>query len=140
MKKFLSLAVCILLIFTLAACGNGKKADTVTTIADDGITNAQVILFKDERGSVLFYNSDIERVFARESKENGYYIEIKMTESGSEKLAAATRELVGQQIKMYMGGVPVLSSAVVAEISSGSFILSRYTTQEDLLTMFERLT
>ncbi len=141
MKRFLSVILCLCLILALGGCGkDGKKTDTITTIAEDNITNAQVILFKDSRGSILFYNSDIERVFARESEDNGYYIEIKMTEDGTKKLADATRRIVGENMKMYISDIPVVSAAVVAEITSGSFILSRHTTQDELLQMFDKLT
>lgn len=140
MKKILCLVFALLTLFSLCGCGKSATLDTITTVKEDSFTNAKVILFKDERGEVLFYNSDIERVFARDSDENGYYIELEMTKDGAEKLRDATRRLVGESIKMYINNIPVVSAMVVAEIKGGSFILSRHTTEEEMLLMFDRLT
>ena len=140
MKKILCLVFAFLTLVSLCGCGKSATLDTITTVKEDSFTNAKVILFKDERGEVLFYNSDIERVFARDSDENGYYIELEMTKDGAEKLRDATRRLVGESIKMYINDIPVVSAMVVAEIKGGSFILSRHTTEEEMLLMFDRLT
>ena len=140
MKKILCLVFALLTLVSLCGCGKSATLDTITTVKEDSFTNAKVILFKDERGEVLFYNSDIERVFARESDENGYYIELEMTKDGAEKLRDATRRLVGESIKMYINNIPVVSAMVVAEIKGGSFILSRHTTEEEMLLMFDELT
>ncbi len=140
MKKILCLGLVVLVLLSLVGCGGSKVLNTITTVKEDSFTNSRVILFKDERGEVLFYNSDIERVFARSSDDNGYYIELEMTDEGAKKLRDATKKLTGESIKMYIGNVPVVSAMVVAEIKSGSFILSRHTTEEEMLQMFDRLT
>jgi hypothetical protein len=128
-------------LLTLGGCGKeASPADSNKIVAQGDVTNATVILFKDERGNVLFYNSDIEQIYAIDSKELGYFIEIEMTNDGAKKLEDATESLVGQNMKMYMGDVPIISAMVVAPIEDGRFILCDHTTQEEMLIMFDKLT
>ena len=88
----------------------------------------------------MFYNSDIKQIYAVDSPELGYVIEIEMTEDGAKKLKEATEILVGQNMKMYMGDVPMVSAMVAAPIENGRFILCDHTTQEEMLIMFDKLT
>lgn len=141
MKKLICLILCVCFLFSFAACGKETSpADDSKIVAQDDVTNATVILFKDERGKVLFYNSDIKQIYAVDSPELGYVIEIEMTEDGAKKLKEATEILVGQNMKMYMGDVPMVSAMVAAPIEDGRFILCDHTTQEEMLIMFDKLT
>ena len=141
MKKFACIILCVCFLLALSGCGKkASPADNNKIVAQGDVTNATVILFKDERGNVLFYNSDIEQIYAIDSKELSYFIEIEMTNDGAKKLKDATESIVGQNMKMYMGDVPMISAMVAAPIEDGRFILCDHTTQEEMLIMFDKLT
>lgn len=135
MKKVL-LVLCFVMLFSLSACGNkeekkNSQSETVDVTEDE--KTPAVITFKDDNGNVIISNDDIESVEFEKNPEpydNPYLVEIIFTDEGSKKFAKATKELLGQNISVYLDDKLVFSPKVENEITGGKMVIAGLTYEE----------
>lgn len=135
MKKVL-LILCFVMLLSLSACGDkddkkNSKNETVDVTEDE--KTPVVITFKDDNGNVIISNDDIESVEFEKNPEpydNPYLVEIIFTDDGSKKLAEATKELLGQNISVYLDDKLVFSPKVENEITGGKMVIAGLTYEE----------
>ena len=162
MKRILIFMLCLLMALGITACDlnpivnriNGKLDNSSTEgqskenydydydIYSEGapVSNTVTIEFRDESGNVLLNNSDIVKVYAKFDPTMCFFVELKLTENGSEKFAAATRENLGKTISIYANDAIISSPIVNEEIKSESIIIANCSSQEEAFSLFDTLT
>lgn len=160
MKRILIFMLCLLLPLSITACDlnpivnriNGRLDNSSTQAQDkenfddsiysEGapVSNTVTIEFRDESGNVLLNNSDIVKVYAKFDPTMSFFVELKLTENGSEKFAAATRENLGKTISIYANDAIISSPIVNEEIKSESIIIANCSSQEEAFSLFDTLT
>lgn len=160
MKRILIFMLCLLMALGITACDlnpivnriNGKLDNSSTEgqskenydydIYSEGapVSNTVTIEFRDENGIVLLNNSDIVKVYAKFDPTMSFFVELKLTENGSEKFAAATRENLGKTISIYANDAIISSPIVNEEIKSESIIIANCSSQEEAFSLFDTLT
>lgn len=160
MKRILIFMLCLLMALGITACDlnpivnriNGKLDNSSTEgqskenydydIYSEGapVSNTVTIEFCDEDGNVLLNNSDIVKVCAKFDPTTSFFVELQLTENGSEKFAAATRENLGKTISIYADDAIISSPIVNEEIKSESIIIANCSSQEEAFSLFDTLT
>ena len=160
MKRILIFMLCLLMPLGITACDlnpivnriNGKLDNSSTEgqskenydydIYSEGapVSNTVTIEFRDENGIVLLNNSDIVKVYAKFDPTMSFFIELQLTENGSEKFAAATRGNLGKTISIYANDAIISSPIVNEEIKSESIIIANCSSQEEAFSLFDTLT
>ena len=102
------------------------------------IAAGTVLEIKDEDENVLLTEADIKEVAAKYEDEQ-YYLVLKFTEGGAERLKTATEENVGKTLPLYVNNA-LVSMPTVGDVISDGVLMLNCVSDLTLLDIFEKLT
>ena len=141
MKRIVSLILCLVMVFLFAGCGEKEVVEqNDTTLLKQGtISVLTAIELKDEAGKVWLSNEHFIRVYAMHNEQNGYFIQLELTDEGEELFAEATRANIGKMISVLADGETLIAATVQQEIRDDSIALVNNESEEALMTLFNKL-
>ncbi len=141
MKRVAIVLLCLLMGLCLFGCSEKEvEEQNGTTLFKQGtISTSVTIELKDETDKVWLTNEHFMRVYARHNEQNGYFIELELTEEGQELFAEATRENVGKTISVVADGEVLIAATVQQEINDDSIAIVNNESEEALMTLFNKL-
>jgi preprotein translocase subunit SecD len=123
----------------------GQETGTVlqdgTVLYEQGsLSENAVVELKDENENVLLENRHIMKVFAKYSDMNDYFIELELTEEGSNLFEIATTDHIGKVIDIVVDGKVVSSPMVQDTITNCYVVVSSFENYDKLMQLFKTLT
>ena len=138
MRKML-IAVFVATLLGLTGCTGTEKSEdrkseeTITEItteaeAEDGLYGNMTMV--DEEGKVWLDVYDLKSATARVDSETGYIVELVFTDEGSKKLAEATTNLIGKQLRIIVDDQVVSNPTIMSVITDGKAQINGLDTYE----------
>ncbi len=141
MKRIVSVLLCVIMVLAFAGCGEKEVVEeNDTTLLKQGtISVLTTIELKDETEKVWMTNEHFIRVYAMHNEQNGYFIQLELTDEGQELFAEATRSNIGKTISVLADGETLIAATVSQEIRDDSIALVNNESKEALMTLFNKL-
>ena len=141
MKRIVSVLLCVIMVLFFAGCGEKEVVEeNDTTLLKQGTVSVlTTIELKDETEKVWMTNEHFIRVYAMHNEQNGYFIQLELTDEGQELFAEATRSNIGKTISVLADGETLIAATVSQEIRDDSIALVNNESEEALMTLFNKL-
>ncbi len=94
---------------------------------------------QDNKTVILKGSSDVKSATASYNTENGYYVSLKLTSSGTSKFAEATQRLQGKTISIWMDDDMISAPTVNQAITTGDAMISGNFTSEEATSLANKI-
>lgn len=123
--KILFLILCLVMSFSLAACGEKTEDNSEETVQEltTELNQSNTLTLRDSNGNILMTNGIKSAVASKRNDGVGnidYVVEIQFDDEATKTFAKITEEHMGEDIGIYLNDDMLMSPKVIAVVSNGN--------------------